>query len=190
MVVAHHYRNHEGPGDAARHSGCSAAGSRSSGRPRRPCSRWRHIDQQTGRLGQNFCVIRYGCPPPPPPSTPQLSASQLRLKSPFVCLRWQNVVELTDKNFDDLVGQDRAVVLDFYAPCARRAARCPPRCALCSAPIFSRTTNLLKQGHVLHCDCAGCGHCKTLKPVSSSSAGCFELQLAPFCELAYRVCHC
>jgi hypothetical protein len=30
----------------------------------------------------------------------------------------QNVVELTSTNFDDLVGQDKAVVMDFYAPCA------------------------------------------------------------------------
>ena len=27
-----------------------------------------------------------------------------------------NVVELTSTNFDELVGQDKAVVMDFYAP--------------------------------------------------------------------------
>ena len=61
------------------------------------------------------------------------------LTSQDVHLRPQNVVELTNKNFDDLVGQDKAVVLDFYAPCARRsaAARCSPYFALRSAPMFS-----------------------------------------------------
>lgn len=47
-------------------------------------------------------------------------------------------MELTNKNFDDLVGQDKAVVLDFYAPCACRsaAAPCSPHFALCSATMF------------------------------------------------------
>jgi hypothetical protein len=34
-------------------------------------------------------------------------------------MRRQNILELTNLNFDELVGQSKAVVIEFYAPCAQ-----------------------------------------------------------------------